>query len=251
MSGIVIKSASEIEGIREAGKLLAQVLESAAKACLPGRSTREIDAIIERRILSTGAKPTFKGYRGFPAASCISVNDEVIHGIPGSRKLKEGDLVKIDVGVTRKGYIADSAVTVPVGKPSGEAQALMKATRDALASAIEKVKAGNRVGDLSNAIYETARKAGYEVVRDYFGHGTGLALHEEPNIPNFGQTGVGPLLEKGMTIAIEPMLNLGSGKVRVLDDQWTVVTADSKLSAHFEHTVAVTKNGPDVLTTNE
>ncbi|MBD3287088.1 type I methionyl aminopeptidase [candidate division WOR-3 bacterium] len=250
MSGIVVKSYKEVEGIRKAGRLLAEVLDTARAACVPGRTTSELNDIIEGYILSHGAKPTFKGYRGFPAASCISLNHEVIHGIPGARRIKEGDLVKIDAGVTRKGFIADSAITVPVGEPSGEARALIEVTREALAAAVEYVRDGNRVGDLSNAIFETANKAGFEVVRDYFGHGTGIALHEEPNIPNFGQKGVGPLLQKGMTIAIEPMLNLGTGRVKLMDDNWTVVTADSRLSAHFEHTVAVTENGCEILTTN-
>ena len=206
--------------------------------------------IIEDFIRSHRAEPTFKGYRGFPSSSCISVNEEVIHGIPGNRVLEEGDLVKIDAGVTRDGFIADSAISVPVGNVDKEKARLLEVTKESLVSAIDRAKAGNRVGDISYAISETAAKSGFEVVRDYFGHGTGLALHEEPNIPNFGSPGVGPLLEPGLTIAIEPMLNLGSGKVRLLDDRWTVVTSDGRCSAHFEHTVAVTKNGPRILTEN-
>ncbi|MBN2380248.1 type I methionyl aminopeptidase [candidate division WOR-3 bacterium] len=248
MSGIVIKSAKEIAGIRKAGRILAQTLKRAAQEVAPRRTTKQIDEVIEDFIRSAGAEPTFKGYRGFPASSCISINEEVIHGIPGDRVLKPGDLVKIDVGVTKDGFIADSAVSIPVGEVTQDVMRLMETTHNALSSAIKEAKTGNRIGDISNTIFEVAQNEGFEVVRDYFGHGTGLSLHEEPNIPNFGPAGVGPLLEQGMTIAIEPMLNLGTGKVKLLDDHWTVVTADAKLSAHFEHTVAVTKNGPEILT---
>lgn len=248
MSGIVIKSAAEIEGIRRAGGILARALALAVKKALPGRTTAEINAAIEEFIRSHGAEPTFKGYRGFPAAACISVNEEVIHGIPGDRVVKEGDLVKIDAGVTKDGFIADSARSIPVGDVNGEVSRLMEVTNKALQAGIGQARPGNRVGDISHAVEGVAKAAGLEVVRDYFGHGTGLALHEEPNIPNFGPSGVGPRLEAGMTIAIEPMLTLGLGKVKLCEDRWTVVTADGKYSAHFEHTVAVTANGPEVLT---
>lgn len=248
MSGIVIKSPRELEGIRRAGKILARTLDEVAAEIAPGRTTGEIDAMIEDFIRSHGSQPTFKGYRGFPASACISINDQVIHGIPGDLLIRDGDLVKVDIGVTRDGFIADSARSFAVGEIAEDIRLLLEVTRQALSAAIEHARAGNRVGDISHAIEEKARLRGLEVVREYFGHGTGLALHEEPNIPNFGPAGVGPLLEPGMTIAIEPMLNLGTGKVKLSEDRWTVLTADGKCSAHFEHTVAVTKNGPEVLT---
>jgi methionyl aminopeptidase len=248
VSGIVIKSLEEIEGIRRAGRILARALDLVAKRALPGHTTVQMDAAIEEFIRSHGAIPTFKGYRGFPASACISINEEVIHGIPGERIIKEGDIVKVDAGVTKDGFIADSARTIPVGQVNGEVKQLMQVTQDALNAGIEQARVGNRVGDISNAIEEVAKAAGYEVVRDYFGHGTGLALHEEPNIPNFGHPGVGPRLEPGMTIAIEPMLNMGTGKVKLSQDRWTVITADGKCSAHYEHTVAITPNGPRILT---
>jgi methionyl aminopeptidase len=248
VSGIVIKSREEIEGIRRAGRILAKSLDLAAKKALPGCTTAVLDAEIEEFIRSQGAEPTFKGYRGFPASACISINEEVIHGIPGDRVIKEGDLVKIDAGVTKDGFIADSARSIPVGDVGGEVKRLMEVTSKALQAGIKQAMPGNRVGDISHAVEEVAKAAGLAVVRDYFGHGTGLALHEEPNIPNFGPSGVGPRLQEGMTIAIEPMLTLGAGKVRLCEDRWTVVTADGRYSAHFEHTIAVTANGPEVLT---
>lgn len=248
MSGIVIKSAKELDGIRVAAGILARTLELAIREAKPGRTTGELNDAIEEYITSQGAVPTFKGYRGFPAAACISVNDEVIHGIPGDRVIAEGDLVKVDAGVTKDGYIADSAVSIPVGRVSSEAARLIGVTSESLAAGIEMAKPGNRIGDISFAISEVAKRAGLAVVRDYFGHGTGLALHEEPNVPNFGSRGVGQLLQAGMTLAIEPMLNLGTAKVKLCNDNWTVVTADGLLSAHFEHTVAVTENGPEILT---
>lgn len=248
MSGIIIKSPRELEGIRRAGKILARTLDEVAAEIAPGRTTGEIDAMIEDFIRSHGSQPTFKGYRGFPASACISINDQVIHGIPGDLLIRDGDLVKVDIGVTRDGFIADSARSFAAGEIAEDIRLLLEVTRQALSAAIEHARAGNRVGDISHAIEEEARLRGLQVVREYFGHGTGLALHEEPNIPNFGPAGVGPLLEPGMTIAIEPMLNLGTGKVKLSEDRWTVLTADGKCSAHFEHTVAVTKNGPEVLT---
>ncbi|TKJ41969.1 type I methionyl aminopeptidase [candidate division TA06 bacterium B3_TA06] len=248
MSGIVIKSDAEIEGIRRAGRILARALDLVSKKALPGCTTAVLDAVIEEFIRSQGAEPTFKGYRGFPAAACISINEEVIHGIPGDRVIKEGDLVKVDAGVTKDGFIADSARSIPVGDVNGDVKRLMEVTSKALQAGIKQARPGNRVGDISHAVEEVARAAGLAVVRDYFGHGTGLALHEEPNIPNFGPAGVGPRLQEGMTIAIEPMLTLGIGKVKLCEDRWTVVTADGKSSAHFEHTIAVTENGAEILT---
>jgi len=248
VSGIVIKSRKELEGIRIAAGILARALDMVTREALPGRTTAYLDKVIEEFIRSHGAVPTFKGYRGFPASACISVNEQVIHGIPGDRVLHEGDLVKVDAGVTKDGFIADAARSIPVGDVDEEIIRLMDATKKSLYAGIDQAKAGSRVGDISHAIEETAREAGLSVVREYFGHGTGLSLHEEPNIPNFGSRGVGPRLESGMTIAIEPMLNLGTGKVQLCADNWTVVTADGRLSAHFEHTIAVTANGPEILT---
>lgn len=248
MSGIIIKSRKELEGIRIAARILAQALDMVTREALPGRTTAYLDKVIEEFIRSHGAVPTFKGYRGFPASACISVNEQVIHGIPGNRVLHEGDLVKVDAGVTKDGFIADSARSIPVGDVDEEIIRLMDVTRKSLYAGIDQARAANRVGDISHAIEETAREAGLSVVRDYFGHGIGLSLHEEPNIPNFGSAGVGPRLEPGMTIAIEPMLNLGTGKVQLCADNWTVVTADGRFSAHFEHTIAVTANGPEILT---
>ncbi|TET23215.1 MAG: type I methionyl aminopeptidase [Candidatus Stahlbacteria bacterium] len=248
MSGIVIKSDAEIEGIRRAGRILARALDLVSNKALPGCTTAVLDAVIEEFIRSQGAEPTFKGYRGFPAAACISINEEVIHGIPGDRVIKEGDLVKVDAGVTKDGFIADSARSIPVGDVNGDVKRLMEVTSKALQAGIGQARPENRVGDISHAVEEVARAAGLAVVRDYFGHGTGLALHEEPNIPNFGPAGVGPRLQEGMTIAIEPMLTLGIGKVKLCEDRWTVVTADGKSSAHFEHTIAVTENGAEILT---
>ncbi|NLI97440.1 type I methionyl aminopeptidase [bacterium] len=245
---MIIKSEAEIEGIRESGRILAAALKVAELELAPGKTTAEIDVVIEEYILSNGAKPVFKGYRGFPAASCISINEEVIHGIPGNRELKDGDLVKIDVGVSKNGFISDSSRSFAVGRTSDKIRKLVSVTRDTLDKAIDASRAGNRVGDISHTIEENARAAGFEVVKEYFGHGTGLSLHEEPNIPNYGPKGVGPLLEPGMTLAIEPMLNMGTGKIKLKEDNWTVVTADGKISAHFEHTIAITRKGPEVLT---
>lgn len=247
MSGIVIKSPREVEGIRRAGEILRETLELAQEKIERGMTTGELDRLIEEFILSRSAIPVFKGYRGFPASSCISVNDQVIHGIPGKLVIRHGDLVKIDVGVKKDGFVADAARSVPVGEVSEEVMRLVAVTKQALANAISEAKTGNRVGDISHAIEETARNAGFEVVREYFGHGTGLDLHEEPNVPNYGPKGVGPLLEQGMTIAIEPMLAIGSGKVKLAQDNWTVLTADGSCSAHFEHTIVVTANGAEVL----
>jgi len=250
VSGIIIKSRREIDGIRRSAAILASALEMVSTQVKPGCTTGELDAKIEEFIRSAGAQPTFKGYRGFPASSCISINQEVIHGIPSDRAIKEGDLLKVDAGVTKDGFIADAAITISVGEPKKEIRELIKTTKKALMAGINMARPGNRVGDISHAIETVAKEANFNVVRDYFGHGTGLALHEDPNIPNFGLAGVGAKLEAGMTLAIEPMFNLGTWKVKLMQDRWTVVTADGQVSAHFEHTVAVTENGPEVLTKN-
>jgi len=217
----------------------------------PGVTTRELDDIAFKNISGQGAKPTFKGYRGFPATICASVNEEIVHGIPGKRVLKEGDIIKMDVGATIDGFIGDAAISVAVGEVSREATDLMDATRLSLEEGIKAAVAGNRVGDIGAAVQAFAEAKGYGVVREYVGHGVGRFLHEDPQIPNYGQAGRGQLLRSGMCIAIEPMLNMGDWHTRILDDQWTVVTADGGLSSHFEHTIAILEDGPKILTVHE
>jgi methionyl aminopeptidase len=218
------------------------------QAVAPGITTKELDRIAYKEITRQGAKPTFKGYRGFPASICTSVNEQIVHGIPGRRVLKEGDIIKLDVGATLDGLIGDAAVSLPVGEVSREAADLMESTRQSLEEGISASIAGNRVGDIGAAIQCLGQARGYGVVREFVGHGVGRFLHEDPQVPNYGEAGMGPFLRPGMCIAIEPMLNLGDWRTRILDDEWTVVTADGKLSAHFEHTIAITKNGPEILT---
>lgn len=234
--------------MREAGGVVAAAMDLLVSSIYPGMKTRELDAIASREIKRLGAKPSFKGYRGFPANICVSVNEELVHGIPGDRILREGDIVSLDLGAIVDGYHGDAAVTVGVGEVAPEADRLIEVTRLSLELAIKQAKVGNRVGDISSAVQQFGEAQGYGVVREYVGHGIGRALHEEPSIPNVGEPGKGPLLRPGMTIAIEPMLNLGTWQTRVLKDSWTVVTADGALSAHFEHTLAVTEDGPQVLT---
>lgn len=245
---IICKSEYEIEKIRNAGRVVALTLARLASMVEPGLKTVLLDREAERFIRSLAGVPTFKGYRGFPASVCISVNEEVVHGLPSQRRLKKGDIVSLDCGVTLDGYIADSAITVPVGKISPEVQELLDTTRRALEAAIEHVRPGNRLGDISHAVEVTAASKGYGVVRDYCGHGVGRELHEEPQVRNFGRPGTGPKVMVGWTVAIEPMLNLGTHEVNVLPNGWTVVTADGLPSAHFEHTVAATADGPRILT---
>lgn len=237
--------------MREAGYVVAQTKAALVRAIAPGMKTRELDVIASRQIFKMGAQPSFKGYRGFPATICISVNEQIVHGIPGNRVIRDGDIVSMDVGAIVEGYQGDSAVTVGVGTISLEAQRLIDATREALDAGILQALTGYRVGDISWAIQQYSESLGYGVVREYVGHGIGRALHEEPSVPNFGDPGRGPLLEPGMAIAIEPMLNVGGWETKVLEDDWTVVTADGELSAHFEHTVAITESGPEVLTALE
>jgi methionyl aminopeptidase len=246
---IICKSASEIEKLRRSGRMVRQVLGEMREQVKPGVTTMELEHYVAKRLKALGAKPAFKGYRGYPCCLCASVNNEVIHGIPSDRHtLKEGDILSLDMGVILDGYYGDSAITVPVGEISESAQRLLKVTEEALELAIDKVRLGNRLGDVSATVQRHAEKNGYSVVREFVGHGIGKAMHEEPQVPNFGQPGHGPLLKPGMVFAIEPMVNAGSAAVRVLEDNWTAVTVDGKLSAHFEHMVAVTNNGPDVLT---
>jgi methionyl aminopeptidase len=245
---IIRKSSAEIGIMREAGRITARALRSVGEAVRPGVTTGELDAIAEDVIHSAGALPAFKGYQGFPATICASLNEQVVHGIPGKRFLAEGDILSVDVGAIVDGYYGDSASTFPVGAVSDEAMRLMDATRAALEAGMARCVPGMRLYDISNAVQHVAEGAGFSIVREYVGHGIGRAMHEEPQIPNFGPAGKGPTLKPGMVLAIEPMVNAGGAAVRSLDDGWTVVTQDMRPSAHFEHTVAVTDNGPYVLT---
>jgi methionyl aminopeptidase len=251
---IICKSASEIEIMKEAGQIVAKVLLKIENILEPGITTAEIDRTIESEIRATGAVPAFKGYAGrlssrsYPSSLCISVNEEVVHGIPGKRKIKNGDLVAIDVGVKIKGFYGDAARTYKVGKVSKTAQRLWKATKEALDNAIDLCQMGNRLTDISHSIEKRADRDGFSVVKDFVGHGIGKKLHEDPQILNYGPPGKGPALKKGMVLAIEPMLNEGGSDVRILEDMWTVVTRDGKLSCHFEDSVAIMPDGPLILT---
>jgi methionyl aminopeptidase len=245
---IVCKSPREIEQMRKANMLVADVLAELTEMVRPGITTAELDAAAERLVRAAGAEPAFKGYRGYPATLCASVNDEVVHGIPANRALVEGDIISLDMGVKLDGFYGDSAVTVPVGAIGDDVQRLLTVTREALQMGIAQVKPGGRVSDIGHAIQEHVEAAGFSVVREFVGHGIGVQLHEEPQIANYGEPGRGPRLAEGMVLAIEPMVNMGRPAVKVLRDGWTAVTRDGSLSAHFEHTVAVTKDGPLVLT---
>ena len=246
---IVIKNSEQIALMKEAGRITAEALLVARDLVRPGISTKEIDAKMHAFILKCGATPSFLGYGGFPGSACISINDEVIHGIPSEKKiLKEGDIVKIDVGARYRGYNGDSARTFPVGKVSDEALRLISVTEQSFYEAMKHARAGNRVGDIGYAIENFVISNGFSIVRDYVGHGVGAELHEDPNVPNYGTQGRGVRIYPGMTLAIEPMINEGTRHVRVLNDKWTVVTADGKLSAHYEHSIAVTENGVILLT---
>jgi len=244
---ITIKSPREIEQLRKPNIIVAEVFQELRRVIAVGVTTKELDQIAEKIILSKRATPAFKGYRGFPGTVCISVNEEVVHGIPGQRRLKEGDIVSLDVGAKLNGYFGDAAITLPVGEVDREAQRLLEVTEKALYIGIEKAKAGNRLFDISYAIQVWVEEHGFSVVRDFVGHGIGRDLHEEPQIPNFGSPHQGPRLEKGMVFALEPMVNEGTYEVKVLSDGWTIVTADGKRSAHFEHTIAVTDGEAEVL----
>jgi methionyl aminopeptidase len=234
--------------VRAAGRVVARVLEALGRAVRPGVSTGELDALARELLRAAGAVATFEGYRGYPAAICVSVNDEVVHGIPGSRRLRPGDLVSCDVGATLEGYIGDGAATFPVGSIGPEETRLLEVTQAALAAGIAAARPGAHVGDIGHAVQTVVEAAGFSVVRQFCGHGVGTRMHEEPQVPNFGSPGRGPLLRPGMVLAIEPMVNAGTHEVRLLRNGWTVVTADGRPSAHFEHTVAVGADGPEVLT---
>ena len=246
---IILKSPAEIEKMRRAGRIVAETRQLVVEAVRPGVTTDDLDRIAERHIAELGATSNFKGYRGFPKTICASINEEVVHGIPGKRVLKEGDLVSLDFGAIWEGYHGDSAVTVFCGEPpSGEAEKLVRITEEALQAGISQIKEGNRLSDIGHAVQQVVEGAGLSVVREYVGHGIGQSMHEDPQIPNYGDPGRGPALKPGMVLAVEPMVNMGGWETRVLDDDWTVVTADGALSAHFEHTIALTESGPEVLT---
>jgi len=248
---ISVKSPHELAIMRKAGRLVAQALQLVAQNARPSVTTGELDRMVEDFIVSRGASPAFKGYRGYPCTICTSVNEQVVHGIPGPRKLKEGDLLSVDAGVFLEGYASDAAITIQIGQCNTEAQRLVRVTRNALNEALAVIRPGVRVSRIARAIQSVVEKNGFTVVRDYSGHGIGRALHEEPQIPNYVSEWLlrhDPILPEGATVAIEPMVNAGTYKVRVQDDGWTVVTRDGRLSAHFEHTVAVGPEGPVVLT---
>lgn len=247
---VVLKTRREIELMREAGRISAMALKVAGEAVRPGVSTLEIDTIARKYIESQGARPNFLGLYGFPATACISINNEVIHGIPAkNRILQEGDIVSIDLGAVKNGFHGDNAATFAVGSISDEAQRLIDTTRESLYVGLKQAVAGNRVGDISNAVQMYCEERGYGVVRDFVGHGVGKSLHEDPSVPNFGSPGRGARLLPGMTIAVEPMINQGSWEVNQLSDGWTIVTKDGKLSAHFEHTIAITNDGECMILT--
>jgi methionyl aminopeptidase len=248
---IVRKSRHEIEKMAAAGRLVAQTIAHVGEHVEPGITTRELDRIGEAFIRERGGVPTSKGYKGFPAAICISPNATVVHGVPGPYRVREGDVLSVDVGVTLDGFVADSAYTFGVGEISDEAERLLEACQAALAAGIEQARVGHRLGDISAAVQQATEEAGFSVVRSLVGHGVGRSYHEDPQVPNFGEPGRGVLLAEGITLAIEPMITAGRSDVYVHDDQWSISTRDGSLSAHFEHTVAVTAEGPRILTTSE
>jgi methionyl aminopeptidase len=245
---IIRKSAAEIEGMARAGELVYETLQLVAEHLEPGVSMLELDRIADEHIVANGGVPTSKGYKGFPAALCISPNSMVVHGIPNEYRAREGDLISVDLGVTLHGLVADSAVTLPVGDVDPEAQRLLDVCQDALAAGIEQAQVDNHLSDISHAVQTVVEEAGFAVVRSLVGHGVGRSYHEDPQIPNYGSPGRGPVLQPGMTLAIEPMITAGSADVYVHDDDWSISSVDSSLAAHFEHTVAITSEGPRVLT---
>lgn len=245
---IIIKTDEEIKLMRQAGRIVAEILEIMSEQIKPGLTTKELDIIAERELKKRNATSSFKGYRGFPANVCVAINDEIVHGIPGKRVLREGDIISMDFGAIFQGLQGDAATTVAVGQVSPEAKELMEVTTGALEAGINAAQDGARLGDVSAAIQGFAESRGFSVVREYTGHGIGRDMHEEPQIPNFGLPNSGPVLKKGMVLAIEPMVNRGGWRTRLSDDNWTVLTADGSLSAHFEHTIAITDGEPEVLT---
>lgn len=245
---IELKSPAEIEKMRTAGKLLRQVYNEVAKLISPGVTTADLDRKARALIEGAGARPAFLGYHGFPGTLCTSVNDEIVHGIPSDRVLEEGDIVSVDCGLVLDGFYSDTATTFAVGEISDVAKQLLRVTEESLYKAIEKMTVGTRIGTVSHAVQEHAEKAGFSIVREYTGHGIGRAMHEAPQVPNFGKPDTGFRLQPGLVLAVEPMVNVGTWKTEVLEDDWTVVTQDGSLSAHFEHTIAITEDGPQVLT---
>jgi methionyl aminopeptidase len=245
---IIRKSSDELARMARAGRIVADTLALIGEHARPGVTTGELDELAEEFVTGQGGYPTFKGYRGYPAATCISPNSMIVHGIPGPYELADGDILSVDVGVTLDGFVADSAYTFPIGEISAEAERLLEAGQAALAAGIEQCRPGNRLSDISHAVQEVTEAAGFSVVRSLVGHGVGRSMHEDPQIPNYGQPGRGPQLAEGMTFAIEPMINMGSPEIVVHDDEWSISAADGSLSAHFEHTVAVTEAGPRILT---
>jgi methionyl aminopeptidase len=245
---IIIKSEEEIALIREAGRAVGQVLQILAREAKPGVKGKQLDKIVRKEFAARGVKPTFLHYQGYPASVCVSVNDEVVHGIPGERELREGDIVSIDLGATHKGFVGDAAITVGIGRISDEAARLIRTTESALHAGIAAARAGVPLGAVSHAIQAEVEREGFAVVREYVGHGVGRNMHEDPQIPNFGPSGRGPILRKGMVLALEPMVNAGDWRTRRHDDGWTVSTLDGRLSAHFEHTIAVTDGDAEIMT---
>jgi methionyl aminopeptidase len=245
---IIRKSPDELERMARAGRIVADTLALVGEHARAGVTTAELDELAEEFIAGQGGYPTFKGYRGYPAATCISPNSMIVHGIPGPHELADGDILSVDVGVTLDGFVADSAYTFPIGEISDEAERLLEAGQAALAAGIEQCRPGNRLSDISHAVQQVTELAGFSVVRSLVGHGVGRSMHEDPQIPNYGQPGRGPVLAEGMTFAIEPMINAGGPDIVVHDDEWSISTADGSLSAHFEHTVAVTATDPRILT---
>lgn len=248
MGSIKIKGPDEIELMREAGRITALALSAMRWAVKPEISTDELNRVGEKTIRANGAEPVFLGYRGYRHATCVSVNEEVVHGIPGERILKAGDIVSLDVGVRKQGYCGDSAATFPVGRISGKAEKLLRAGKEALRTGLRQARAGKHLGDISQAIQVASESRGFSVVRDLYGHGIGREMHEDPLVPNYGQAGEGPELKPGMVLAIEPMLNVGTWRIRTRPDGWTVVTEDGALSCHFEHTIVITTGDPEILT---
>ncbi len=247
-NSITIKSDDELQILREAGSILSSVIKEVSCSLKPGLTTNDVDKHAEKLIQERAVIPAFKGYRGFPGCICISVNEEIVHGIPSDRVLKDGDIVSVDCGIIYKDYYSDTAVTVPVGEISSNLKSLLDITKESLLKGIEQAKPGNHLSDISHAVQKFVEINNYAVVRDFVGHGIGKNLHEDPEIPNFGPPHHGPILQEGMVFAIEPMVNLGGWQTKILDDGWTVVTADGEPSAHFEHSIAITKDGPEILT---